>query len=288
MWDWTLTTPEGVISFGDDSSPIVIDRWDIVPGRLRLSDYPDPVSDGVRFGSQLRSGQSIEMSMWVNHVGDEDQARASLAELTRLWRGDARRWPLGWVATLQHPRGRHVYGRPRGFSPDPRLIERGLAPIRVEFDAIDEFWYGPTQTTRLNFAPVFTGGLPIPAEVPFVLGGGAGSSERVVHNPGDSPSWPVFEVHGPITDPWVEIPGVGRLSTQVTVPYDKVLTIDTRPWQRIVRLDGVPVHGALTGRSARLSEMRVSSGDHLTVFGGHDPSGTSWLNVRVEPAYSSF
>lgn len=135
-------------------------------------------------------------------------------------------------------------------------------------------------------APIGSG-LAIPADVPFVLGGSAGHADQIMQLGGDVEAFPVFDLHGPIVDPWIDVPGVGRLVMNVTLAYDQVLTVDTRPWRQVVLRDGDPVHGVISAAGVRLSELGMLPGSYRVIFGGYDPSGNSWLDVRVRPAYLS-
>lgn len=286
-WDWTLTTDNSSVSFGDDRSLVVVDSWSVDPGKFRIGDQENPRMDGVRFGRDFRSGQSVKFSMWING-GTEAAAMAGLSELAALWRNDSGRSRGGSLATLRHPRGRVAYGRPRGLVSDTQRVERGWATVNADFDCVNDLWYGVEESVTLGLVPEFTGGLPIPADVPFVLGGGTGQADRIVTVGGDVATWPVFELKGPIVDPWVDVPGVGRLVFTGSLAYDQTLEVDTRPWARWVKRNGFAFPGALQPSGARLGDMGLRPGSYQIIFGGYDPSGTSSLTVRVRPAFPSF
>lgn len=286
-WNWTLTTDGRQVVFGDDDALVVVDKWSASAGKLRIDDHENPRGDGLRFGSDYRSGQVVDFSMWVNG-GDEETARAGLASVQAAWRNDVSRRRGGSMCRLEHPRGRAAFGRPRGFSADTQRIEQGWATIKADFEAVDDLWYGPEEVTTIRFVPEFTGGLPIPAAVPWVLGGGSGESSYMVTVGGDVAAWPVFELHGPIADPFIEVVGVGRLVFRGQLAYDQTLTVDTRHWARWVKRDGAAFPGALSPAGSRLSDMSMRPGSYQVFFGGHDPTGSSSLDVRVSPAFTSF
>ncbi|MFF8817817.1 hypothetical protein ACF07D_07460 [Leucobacter sp. NPDC015123] len=209
-------------------------------------------------------------------------------DLLGVWRADEIRDRPGVHATLMAPSGRHVLGMPVELDPNEeyRLFDTNRAVL--SFECVDDLWYGPEEQTTTRLAPTFTGGLPVPAAVPFVLGGGTGESDSIVQVGGDVAAWPVFEVRGPISDPWIDVPGVGRLVFRGQLAYDQVLQVDTRPWARWVKRDGAAFPGALSPAGARLSDMAMRPGSYRVIFGGYDPSGTSLLTVRVSPAFTSF
>ncbi|UOQ57249.1 phage tail family protein [Leucobacter allii] len=293
-WDWTLTTEDRQITFGDDENLFVVDSWSVEPGKLRVDDREVPRGDGLRFGQDFRAGQVASFSLWVNG-GDEATASAALSEFGAAWRNDTGRRIGGAMATLRHPQGRCAYGRPRGFTPDSNRIEQGWAKIKAEFECVDELWYGPEEVTEVSFVPPATGGLEFPAEAPFTFDSGPTVRNGSVIVSGDVASWPVFEILGPVANPEIDIIGVGRLVFRTTLAADQFLVVDTRPWARWVKrgyasnptvLAALP--GALDASGARLSDVALQPGAYSILLRGYDTTGTAKLRVRCEPAFTSF
>lgn len=286
-WNWLLQTASGSLEFGDDLSPVVVSSWRQEPGKLRVVDVENPSGDGLRFGKDRRAGQTISFSMWVNG-GDEAGAAAGLAGVAGVWRNDVGRSRAGGLARLRHPGGRSVVGRPRRLTNDSSLVERGLVTIDADFECVDDLWYGPEQVQSISFVAPVSGGLMFPAESPFTFDSGPTVRNGSVVVSGDVATWPVFEIDGPVTNPEVDVPGVGRLVFRTTLAYDQTLVVDTRPWARWVKRDGAAFPGALSASGSRLSDMALSPGAHTVLLRGYDPSGTAVLRVRTFPAFTSF
>lgn len=258
----------------------------------RVQDREHVRGDGARFGVDLKSGPTHELSLLVqgegNNPGEREAAvRPLISELERVWDAPSLRARGGELAMLQVG-DRFAFGRPRELVPDDSGRWDGTSNPQLSFRAESQNWYGPEERTTMRLAPVFTGGLPVAAAVPFVLGGGTGQADSIVQVGGDVATWPVFELRGPIQDPWIDVPGVGRLVFRGTLAYDQTLTVDTRPWARWVKRDGAALPGALSPAGSRLSDMAMRPGSYRVIFGGYDPSGTSTLTVRVSPAFTSF
>lgn len=294
VWDWKLTTEGGHIEFGDDASLHVVESWAVDPGKLRTEDYANPRGDGSRFGRDLRPGQTVAFSMWVNG-SDENEALSGLARMSALWRNDASRSRGGSLATLTHPRGRFAVGRPRAFTSDTQRVQRGYATAKAEFECADDLWYGQESQTQIFFQVAAGGGLRFPARSPFRFTSVGETRNAAVLVDGDVATWPVFEIHGPVTNPEIEVQGVGRLVFDVNLAYDQFLRVDTRPWARWVQRgvkgrpdELVPLPGALSPGGSRLSDMSLLPGSYTVLLRGFDATGTAEMRVSTWPAYTSF
>lgn len=144
-------------------------------------------------------------------------------------------------------------------------------------------------------SPMQGGGLVFPATAPFTFDSGPAVRNGSVLVAGDVATWPVFEIYGPVTNPEVEVVGVGRLVFNTTLAYDQFLRVDTRPWARWVQRGYVqnptvlsPLPGALSPSGSRLSDMALRPGAYQVLLRGYDPSGTAELGVVLNPAYTSF
>ena len=282
---------EGVSFLFGDGTPYPITNFQRGSAGWRVGDRSRPTRDGRVFGRDRKDAPAHELSLLVVGDGDTLSAReASVRErvgaLTAAWNAPTLRSRIADVAELTIG-DRSAIGRPRGVTPDDTTLWDGSAEPSLKFEAVNDLWYGTETSTRIAFVPESTGGLPVPAAVPFVLGGGSGEADSLVQVGGDHETYPVLELHGPIRDPWVDVPGVGRLMLSVDLAYDEVLTVDARPWRMVVLRNGVPVHGVVRGAGVRLSDLGMVPGSYRVIFGGHDPSGGSWLTVRVRPAWTS-
>lgn len=281
---WEFRAGMRKIEFGCGTSGLGLAAFPEVQILMDKSVRAVPRRDGSRMGVDLITGQTVKLL--VSARPDERSLDEVWRELAAVWRADEVRLRGGSLASLTSDTGRTVYGRPRPLSPDFKHKLYGLSRAELVFEATSDLWFGPEEITQIRFVPVFTGGLPIPAEVPFVLGGGSGESSYMVTVGGDVAAWPVFELHGPIRDPFIEVVGVGRLVFTGQLAYDQTLTVHTGDgW---VKRDGAAFPGALSPAGSRLSDMALRPSSYQVFFGGYDPTGTSRLDVRVEPAFTSF
>lgn len=280
---------EGVSFLFGDGTPYRLTGFERGVASARGDDADRPRSDGSRFGADLKSGPSHSIALVV--LGDGPDREASVGEraavLERAFDAGSLRASHGVLAKLTIG-DRYCYGRPRDLAPDDSGRWDGVAEYVASFVAESDRWYGQTVSRTVRFSPVFTGGLPVTAAVPFVLGGGGGEADVAISVAGDFAAWPVFTVSGPVKDAYIDVSGAGRLALRGEVKAGQRLVVDTRPWARSVTLNGAAFPGALSPVGDRMSDMSLAPGSHLVVFGGHDPSGTSSLTVSVEQAYASF
>lgn len=282
---------EGVSFLFGDGTPYRLTGFKRGVAEVRHSDRDRPRADGRTSGRAFKSGPTHEFGLVVLGEGStraekEASARERLGVFARAWSADSLRDTPGAVAELRIGE-RSCFGWPREADFDDGNLWDGSVEAALTFAAADDLWYADKTTLEFGFTPEFTGGLPVPAAVPFVLGGGAGNKSRILTVGGDFPAWPVFEIRGPITDPWIEIPGVGRLNFKGALAYDQTLRVDCRPPRGVWR-DGSPWPGALQTSGSRLSDMKLPPGSYSIIFGGYDPTGTSTLRTEIASAFSSF
>ena len=283
---WSMRAGTKSIEFGDSMSGLGLMEHPVISVDAESEMFGNPRGDGRRPGQDFIAGQVV--SLLVEALPDHRPLDEVWRELVAVWRGDEVRKRGGVLATLTADSGRSAFGRPRPLAPDMKYRLFDTARAELSFEAVDDLWYGPEEVTTIRFVPVFTGGLPVPAAVPFVLGGGSGESSYMVTVGGDVAAWPVFELHGPIADPFIEVVGVGRLIFRGQLAYDQTLIVDTRHWARWVKRNGDAFPGALSPAGSRLSDMSMRPGAYQVFFGGYDPTGSSSLDVRVSPAFTSF
>lgn len=283
---WTLQVGSRSISFQCSLDGHGLMKTPVVKPIIEMDSYENPNRDGRRHGPVRRRGQVITLE--VEARPDHRPVDEVWRELLSVWRADEIRDKPGQHAYLISDTGRRAIGMPVQIEPDQELRLYDTNRAKLEFEAIDDLWYGPEEITKLKLVPEFTGGLPVPAAVPFVLGGGTGVADQMVVARGDTESQPVFMIYGPIQDPWIEVTGVGRLVFRGALEHNQRLVVDTRHWARWVKRDGAPFPGALSPAGARLSDMRLLPGAYRVFFGGYDPTRLSSLEVRVQAAFTSF
>lgn len=271
--------------FGDDT-PFPLTGFKRGAAGTRAQDVNRVRRHGRSFGRDLLEGPTHEVSLVA--IADGSDRLGSVAslmadfeslmnaasdlghgELTELWIGD-----------------RYCLGRPRDLDVVDDGVWDGTAEYGFTFAAESKLWYGPSTSTRVRFSVPETGGLRFPARAPFTFDSGPTADNGTIRVDGDVPSFPVFEIHGPVRDPAVDVKGVGELIFDVVLAHDQVLRVDCGAGA--VRRDGAPLPGALSSRGARLSDMRLAPGSYSVVLRGYDPTGTGELSVQVAPAFTSF
>lgn len=290
---WKLNVGGRQLEFGCELSGLGLMSTPRVKPMVEFDSYANPRGDGRRSGRMYRRGQAVSLA--IEARPDERSADEVWREFLSVWRADEIRSQPGAMARLTADTGRFAVGLPVDIEPDQeyRIFDTNRAA--VVFEAQDDLWYGPEEVTRIRFVPPVSGGLTFPAEAPFTFDSGATTRNGSVLVAGDVESWPVFEISGPVTNPEVEVAGVGRLVFKTTLAYDQFLRVDTRPWARWVQRGYVqnptvlsPLPGALSPSGSRLSDMALRPGAYQVLLRGYDPSGTAELGVVLNPAYTSF
>lgn len=282
--DWHLSYADVDVPFGSVASGYVFNKApEVGAPEIVQEDATRPRSDGVAFGVDYLSGRTVTFDLTVNGR-DEADARAKLADLARAWRADAVRQTAGAVAALTSSNGRSTFGRSRRFASADELLPQGMTQVVADFASADDLWYGQETKVSVGLVPAPGGGLVAPLAAPLSTTSTSDRSQ-VVTVGGAVPTWPVFEIQGPITNPVVEIVGRIRMEFRLSLAFDQTLVVDTRPWARSVLLDGASVAGSLTRTSTRLSRSALAPGSHELVLRGVSQSGTARLSAAWRDAY---
>src|SRR5690606_25317417 len=190
-------------------SRIGISDVDFGSPEARTNDFDRPRLDGQRFGREYRSGRLITLELVTLHTGE--QALDDLERFLEAWNAAAVRDSPGDMSVLRYNvrgRTRRVYGRPREVELETADYHLGKIVITAQFMTEGPYFYGdePEQTT-VGIAPGITGGFVFPLSFPASTIGMGERREGVV-NPSRLPAPAVFDIHGPIENPIIEIPGV--------------------------------------------------------------------------------
>lgn len=106
----------------------------------------------------------------------------------------------------------------------------------ISFDALDPYWYDPTEVEE-----AFTGAVPTGTFFPFfplVLSPSSVLAEKTVTNPGVE-SWPIWTITGPATGVTLfNVTSDRTLALSLTMAAGETLVIDTRPLYKTVELNG--------------------------------------------------
>lgn len=282
MPEWVLSYPGTELAFGDPWSSYVFPvAPDVGPPEIAADDTPRPRADGVAFGVDTFGSRTVTFE--INVIGDD--CRESAEVLARAWRADPVRQGPGSVAQLRSDIGRVAFGRPRRYVADNNYRELiGRIRVVADFACADTLWYGAESSASVSLVPAPGGGLIAPLASPLAT---TATSDRstVFTVGGEVPTWPTFEIQGPITNPVIEIVGLLRMEFRTTLAFDQSIVIDTRSWARSILRNGASIAGTLSRTSTRLSQASIPPGSYELVLRGASDSGTSSVNIRWRDAY---
>lgn len=277
-------------TFGGSFAETGILVRDFDPGSADITnnDNPLPMQDGIRFGRDYRGGRVLTFDVLVMD-GTGPDAQDQFGDLASAWDADTVRATPGAVSVLRMTRGgrtRRVYGRPRRFAPLAERAEFGWFGALMDFQAVDNIFYGDSElSTTIGMSAPSVGGLigpligPIDAE-------SAGEGVQTLFVGGNKPGWLGMRIQGPIVDPIVEVVGSWKIKMNITLASDDWVTIDPTPWNRAVRRrNGGNLAGAFTSDSQRLSQMRIPPGAQQILLRGIDPTGSASVQTFIREAY---
>lgn len=273
----------GGVVFGD-LTPIQVDDVDIGDAGVRVGDRDNPSGGGQQFGLDYRDGRTISMELWTDTTTAAD-ARSAWSALRRVWSADTTRATSRAVIPLRlrMPGSGtvRVYGRPRRLTPaTQRMRDAGLVDLVADFQTADRLFYTDVERSiQLGLVASGGGGITWPITWPTIWAPSGRSRQDTVMNWGDAPTWPVITIAGPVAQPEIEFLGTDRrVRLNMTIPHDRTITIDTRPWVRtILRDDGASFAGALRGDA--LADLQLPVGQTTVAYRGTDLSGQSACTI---------
>jgi hypothetical protein len=113
-----------------------------------------------------------------------------------------------------------------------------VAAWQLQFAAPDPLRYAVTPSTGNCGLATTSGGLAFPLTFPLDFGPGAGGGTLLLLNAGNTTTWPVWTITGPVTNPVILNTATGeRLALSLTIDAGQQLTLDTDA--RTVILQGV-------------------------------------------------
>ena len=289
---WTLTVGARQIQFGCELDGLGLMRTPHVKPIVDLESYANPRGDGRRNGRMYRRGQAVSLD--VEARPDHRTADEVWRELLSVWRADEIRFEAGKHAYLTSDTGRVAVGMPVEIDPNQEYRIFDMNRAELTFEAVDDLWYGPEEVTEISFAPPVGGGLRFPARSPFRFNAGPSVRNGSVVVSGDVACSPVLEIRGPVSNPEIDIVGLGKLQFRVALASDQRLVVDTRHWARWVKrgytdsTDLAAFPGALSPSGLRLSDVVLRPGAYQVLLRGFDPTGTAKLRVLREPAFTSY
>lgn len=266
---------------GTDIGLTGITGWYGLPGARRIT-FDRPGRHGGLPG-ELRAGERVvEAQLLFHDVGDAASFTATRRALAAAlaWSENPVEEPL--VVRLD---GETTMVSARVLAFDlPTTLDyvRGFATGAVQWVATDPRRYGMVlRSASTKLAAPIEGGLAFPLAFPLDFGPGLAGGTITLHNNGNTPASPVFEVIGPITGPIITCQETGA-----RLLFRDDFTIGTGQRLRIDTDTGVVMLGAANRRN----ELTVA--DWFTVPAGGSKlirftasSGTGSLVGFVRDAY---
>jgi hypothetical protein len=278
---YQITRGDGsnAFAFGAGANSIQVASTQTDTGAISVQDQPVTGHDGMLFGIDTLPGMVITQTGYaMTPPGSGGSALNAYSALAGVWNDPVVRLAYGSVQILRaFYRGtggiRRCYGRGRKIMPGYGQVFQGLVPFTSQFQCADNTWYSDAQNSvTLTNYPGSVSGLLLPATPPLTAPAQPYTTVGVIANTGSLPTWPVFVIAGPVTNPVVTYTGtpVG-VGWTGTVAAGQSLTIDTRPWARTCLIAGTSVAGGLSG-SAMIS-MQAQPGATAVQFTATAPYG---------------
>ncbi|WAL73113.1 phage tail family protein [Kitasatospora sp. YST-16] len=276
---WTLEYG-GVLLGG--TSPVVVQE---VTGLLdapdvRTSDQTLLQRNGVAAGTDYLGGRIIHLSLTVL------DSPGTLADLLAVFQPTTGDKPFRFsVPGVAGDRARLTARVRKRSVPVNSAFAFGAVSFDVELFAADPLLYEDTESTSKLLPTAPRGSVAIfPMKLPFgFMKAGAVfvSQPAELAVKGNTPTWPVFTVTGPVVNPVILNRRTGeKLTVQLTVPTSEVLVIDTRA--RSVTLNGASRYGALSTDSVWFP---LRPGGNLLEFDDLQGIKTRFAEVRWRSAW---
>jgi hypothetical protein len=263
----------GGVVFGVDS--FIGHEASVAPGgrNWRVQDVHAPQGDSTSFGRDFLEPDVWAFELFTDQF-DESSALGQLQELSSVWLADEVRSTPGAVTELRYriaDRTRVVYGRPRKF--DYTLDNRvfgGYIPITCDFKLASPFYYDDFESSmRFGAAAPVSGGFRTPLRPPIRISAGSSIRPNTFAVGGERSAPMVVEIHGPVTDAFVDIDGVRMVQLRGQINANTTVYVDARPW----------VMSAYLGRRVGRRELPEPADPPATAeaHSGHPPGRLRWL-----------
>lgn len=267
---------------------------------VEAQDVPNPFSDGIAFGRDYFRGRIITFDINIRTTpADADSAYELYCAMESAWFTEdthlgASRLTPGEVSELimnRHGIPKVAIGRPRNIEPTTGRVDLGWIPVTASFQmSTHRFYSAEWSENSIGIVPATSGGLEFPLEFPLNTVSYT-ENDDVVEVGGNTETWMLSTIYGPISRPQIEVGGYYKITTDSTFslgPSDR-LEIDPRPWVRSIMLNGTQnVAGRFTQDSRRLSMQTLPPGINQVVLRGTDPTGTAYLRTRWRNAWTTW
>jgi hypothetical protein len=191
----------------------------------------------------------------------------------------------------RHGTTKIAYGRPRRIEPTTGRVNSGWVPVTCDFQMVThKFYSAEWGNNSISIAPAQAGGIEFPLEFPLSTVGVTYQQDVVIVG-GNTETWMLSTVYGPISQPIIDVVGYYQIKTAPGFslgPYD-ILEIDPRPWSRKCLVNGTKnVAGKFTQDSRRISMQTIPPGVNQVVLRGTDVTGTAKLETKWRDAWTTW
>ena len=205
--EWWVTKEEG---------------WSTSPA-LRLSLVDRPEREGAFDSPSYRSPRVITLE--GSAVAPDRSAKEGAKDRLAAVLNDG--GPLRLLVVTEPHVTRQVLVR---LSSETKISDRknGLFDFSLQMTAPDPVRYSAALNVASCPLPTSSGGVVFPLTFPLDFGQGASGGSLNLENRGTAPSWPVWRISGPCTDPVIINPATGeQLGFGLTVQSGEVLVVDS-------------------------------------------------------------
>ena len=268
---------------------------------IETQDQPNARADGLAFGRDYFRGRLISFDINIRTPSSTSPSAHDLySRMEAAWFtednsvGPSRLNPgaISQLVMNRHGQVKIAYGRPRRIEPTTGRVNSGWVPVTCDFQMLShKFYSAGFGSNSINIAPGGVGGgFEFPLEFPM-SNTVVTEAEDIVIVGGNTDTWMLSYIHGPITAPMIDVVGYYQIKTDPTFslgPYDW-LEIDPRPWARRISKNGnINVAGRFTQSSRRISLQTLPPGTHQIVLRGSDPTGTAYLTTSWQDAWTTW
>lgn len=269
----------------------------------RTDIQPNARADGVLPGREYLGGRTISFDINIkvppNRISEQGTAHDIYSRMEQAWFTEdtylgASRLTPGEVSELvmnRHGVTKVAYGRPGNIEPTTGRVNSGWVPVTATFEMITHKFYESTWgQNEIGLVPAVSGGIEFPIDFPLATIGYS-TTEDIVQVGGNTETWMLSTIYGPITTPIIDVVNYYTIETKAgfSLGANDYLEIDPRPWQRKILLNGTtPVRGKFTQNSRRISMQTLPPGNNQVVLRGTDPTGTARLVTRWRNAWTTW
>lgn len=285
--DWKLIVGDRVLEFGKAGSrPFWVLDQDIGSASFDVGDLARPSNDDFLMGVDHRRAAPLTFKILVN----EYSVRAAMDrrdEFVSLWNSDSIRNTPGATAMLvNQARGRVTYGRTRQIAFDEEYMSQGAPVITATFRPVTSYWFSQEwRGVQIPFLPEVRGGFTAPFSGPIGLYDSFAGSARSLTVGGLEPAYVHAEIVGPVSKPSIDVGGLWRIESELSLGENDRLVVSSTPWSPGVWLNDRPRPDGVRAGGVFFDDMRVPPGTHHVTFGGSSPSLTASMSLAAQDVF---